>query len=64
MSSGRLVSSIGGVAASSSFWNSQKLMVCATPSSVIVKSLAVSPSTGFPFLSFTVTVSITSCVLA
>jgi hypothetical protein len=39
-------------------------MVCATPSSVTVKSLAVSPSTGLPFLSFTETVSTTSCVLA
>src|SRR5260370_23152917 len=45
------------------FWNSQKLMVCATPSSVMVKSLAVRPSMGLPFLSVTPTVSITNWVL-
>ena len=48
---------------SGSFWCSQKRMVCGTPFSVTVKSLAVSPSMGFPFLSFTTTVSTTSCVL-
>jgi hypothetical protein len=30
----------------------------------MVKSFAVSPSIGLPFLSFTVTVSTTSCALA
>src|SRR5450432_1197155 len=47
--------------ASTSFWYSQKLMVWGTLSSVTVKSLAVRPSMGLPFLSVTVTVSITSC---
>src|ERR1017187_8901530 len=41
-------------------WYSQKLMVCATPSSVTVKSFFVSPVTGFPALSLTVTSSTTS----
>src|SRR5260370_42556705 len=45
------------------FWNSQKLMVCATPSSVMVKSLAVRPSMGLPLLSVTLTVSTTNWVL-
>ena len=39
-------------------------MVCGTPFSVTVKSLAVRPSIGLPLLSFTVTVSTTSCVVA
>src|SRR6266404_5329740 len=38
-------------------------MVCGAPSSVTVKSFAVRPSTGLPFLSLTVTVSTTNCVL-
>ena len=42
----------------------RNVIVCGTPSSVTVKSLAVSPSTGLPLLSFTVTVSTTSWVLA
>src|ERR1700733_6815334 len=40
---------------------SQKRIVCGTPSSVIVKSFAVSPSIFFPFLSLTTTVSMTIC---
>src|SRR5881275_2516652 len=52
-----------GSAASSSFWNSQNVMVWGTPFSVTVKSLAVSPSTMLPLLSFTLTISTTSCVL-
>jgi hypothetical protein len=47
-----------------SFWNSKNLMACGAPSSVTVKSLAVRPSTGWPLLSVTETVSITNCVLA
>ena len=38
-------------------WNSTKLIACGSPSSVMVKSFAVSPSIGLPSLSFTVTVS-------
>src|SRR5580693_3195723 len=38
-------------------------MVCATPSSVMMKSFAVSPSMGLPLLSLTETVSTTSCVV-
>ena len=53
----------GGARLSSSFWNSKKLMVCGTPSSVMMKSFAVRPSIGLPFLSLTLTVSTTSCVL-
>ena len=49
-----------GVAFSVNIWCSQILIVCATPSSVIVKSFAVNPSMGFPFLSFTPTASIIS----
>ena len=48
--------------ASCIFWYSQKLTVCATPSSVTTKSFAVSPSIGLPLLSVTETVSTTSCV--
>src|ERR1700730_3712747 len=40
---------------------SQKRIVCGTPSSVSVKSFAVSPSIVFPFLSLTTTVSMTIC---
>src|SRR3954447_18768356 len=38
-------------------------MVCGTPFSVMMKSLAVRPSRGLPSLSRTLTVSTTSCVL-
>src|SRR5271156_5370507 len=38
-------------------------MVCSAPSSVTVKSFAVSPSTTLPLLSFTFTVSITNWLL-
>src|SRR5580658_7479117 len=38
-------------------------MLCSAPSSVTVKSFAVRPSTGLPFLSFTFTVSTTSWLL-
>ena len=48
------------VVVSGRLWYSQKLIFCATPSSVTVKSLSVSPAMGAPFLSFTVTVSITN----
>src|ERR1017187_8093793 len=41
-------------------WYSQKLMVCATPSSVTTKSFLVSPVTGLPALSLTDTSSTTS----
>ena len=34
-------------------WNSTKLIACGSPSSVTVKSFAVSPSIGLPSLSFT-----------
>src|SRR5579862_1818146 len=57
---GRCWSSGAGV--SSSFWNSQMLTSCATPSSVITKSLAVRPSMIFPLLSRAITVSITRLV--
>src|SRR5260370_27761467 len=40
---------------------SQKRIFCGTLSSVSVKSFAVSPSIGFPFLSLTTTVSMTIC---
>src|SRR6266853_1395859 len=38
------------------FWNSTKLTVCGSPSSVMAKSFAVSPSIGRPSLSLTLTV--------
>ena len=41
----------------------RKLIFCGTPSSVIAKSLAVSPWMSLPCLSFTTTVSTTSCDL-
>src|SRR5690349_12879787 len=53
----------GASPASWSFWNSQNLIVCGTPFSVTVKSLAVRPSMRLPFLSLTLTISTTSCVL-
>ena len=40
----------------------RSLMVCGAPFSVMVKSLAVRPSTGLPCLSVTATVSMTNCV--
>src|SRR3954447_6851898 len=52
-----------GSTVSSSFWYSQKLIVCGCPFSVMVKSLAVRPSIGLPSLSFTETISTTSWVL-
>ena len=45
-------------------WNSTKLIVCGSPSSVTMKSFAVSPSIGLPSLSFTVTVCTISRVAA
>src|ERR1035441_9835620 len=48
-----------GAAVSGRVWCSQKLIFWATPSSVMVKSLALSPSIGLPLLSLTVTASTT-----
>ena len=52
----------GAAGTSGSRWNSTNAMSCGWPSSVTTKSRAVSPSTGLPSLSFTVTVCTTSRV--
>ncbi len=53
----------GGAGPSGSFWYSKNAMVWGFPSSVIVKSLAVRPSTGLPLLSLALTISTTNCAL-
>src|SRR5580658_2989167 len=60
---GAIAAGASGVADSWSSWYSQILMVCGFPSSVRMKSLEVRPPMGLPFLSLTLTVRITSCVL-
>ena len=52
-----------GAGSVASRWNSTNAMSCGWPSSVMTKSLAVSPSIGRPSLSFTVTVCTMSRVL-
>src|ERR1039457_4828414 len=47
-------------AASSSRWNSKTLTCCALPSSVMVKSVGLSPSSGAPFLSLAETFTTTN----